>query len=208
MFSRFGYVAVALIGVVLLSSWGCDSGPTRLVPPELDATASAQRAMELFDSNKDGKIDDEELDAVPGLKAAINEVDTDGDGAVTADEITARIVAWQDSKLGRQEIECRVLRDGEEVDGAEVTFVPEKFLGDVLQEASGVTNESGVAIISVPVDPTNPEDAGGVEFGFYRVEITKPGESIPAKYNSETTLGQEVAWNANGILEGIEFHID
>ena len=208
MLSRFGYGFVALIGAVVLVGSGCDSAPTRIVPPDIDAAASGQRAMEMFDKDGDGKIAGEELDAVPGLKAAINEVDTDGDKAITAAEITARIEGWQKSMLGRQEIDCTVLRDGVEVSGAEVTFVPEAFLGENLQEASGETDEFGVATMTVPVDPNDPNDAEGVECGFYRVEITRPGQDVAAKYNSETTLGQEVAWNADGILEGIKFHID
>jgi hypothetical protein len=41
----------------------------------------------------------------------------------------------------------------------------------------------------------------GVRPGFYRVEITKPGEKIPAKYNTEAILGQEVVIDAKGIEE-------
>ena len=40
-----------------------------------------------------------------------------------------------------------------------------------------------------------------------RVEITAPGLNIPAKYNTETTLGQEVALDAKGIQEGISFDL-
>ena len=43
---------------------------------------------------------------------------------------------------------------------------------------------------SVPVN--GPDDVQGVPPGFYRVEITKAGEQIPAKYNTATTLGGEV----------------
>jgi len=42
----------------------------------------------------------------------------------------------------------------------------------------------------------------GVAPGFYRVEITKTGENIPAKYNTETSFDQEVAirrqWHHGG----------
>ena len=43
--------------------------------------------------------------------------------------------------------------------------------------------------------------------GWYRVEITKAGENIPAKYNTHTTLGQEIALDAAGIREGIKFSL-
>jgi hypothetical protein len=39
------------------------------------------------------------------------------------------------------------------------------------------------------------------------VEITKAGEKIPAQYNTATTFGQEVALDAKGIQEGIEFKL-
>ena len=42
------------------------------------------------------------------------------------------------------------------------------------------------------------EGAAGVPPGFYRVQVTKSGENIPAKYNRETTLGHEVARDAAG----------
>jgi hypothetical protein len=42
------------------------------------------------------------------------------------------------------------------------------------------------------VPTTGPDDPKGVAPGFYRIEITKAGDNIPAKYNSETTLGQAV----------------
>ena len=32
----------------------------------------------------------------------------------------------------------------------------------------------------------------GLSPGFYRVEITKEGDNIPAKYNTATTLGLEI----------------
>jgi hypothetical protein len=36
------------------------------------------------------------------------------------------------------------------------------------------------------------EDPKGIPLGFYRIEVTKDGESIPAKYNTETILGIDV----------------
>jgi hypothetical protein len=47
----------------------------------------------------------------------------------------------------------------------------------------------------------------GVAPGLYRVEITKDGEDIPAKYNTDTVFGQEVAMDAKGIQEGIRFEL-
>ena len=71
--------------------------------------------------------------------------------------------------------------------------------------AAGKTDQNGMAMLSVPTK--GPGDPPGVAPGFYRVEITAPGMNIPAKYNTETTLGQEVALDAKGIQEGINFDL-
>ena len=174
--------------------------------PAIDAVAAGARAIELFDTNKDGKIDGAELDGCPGLKAAIDQIDPSGMREITADKIAARIKAWQDSKLARMTISCTVLHNGQPLEGTEVRFVPEKYLGDNIPVATGKTDQNGVAFLSIPT--TGQTDPPGVPCGFYRVEISKPGVNIPAKFNTNTILGQEVALNAAGIMEGIKFNLE
>ena len=74
--------------------------------------------------------------------------------------------------------------------GATVTFDPEEFLGASFQPCSGVTDDRGEVFISRP-----GSQIPGIYLGFYRVRITKEkangDEMIPAKYNTETTLGFE-----------------
>jgi hypothetical protein len=174
------------------------NGPPRILPPNIDAAAAGTEAIKEFDADHDGKISGEELDKCPGLKAAIDQIDRSGKGEITAEKITARIKAWQDSRLGRMSLGCRVLHNGQALAGAEVKFVPEEFLGKILKVATGKTDANGVTMIAA-------QEAGppGVAPGFYRIEISKAGEDIPAKYNTETVLGQEVAMDAKGIQEGI-----
>ena len=200
-----GY-ALVLAGVVAVSV-GCPHTPERIYPPPINASASGARAIEMFDANKDGKLTGEELDKVPGLKAALSKVDPSKEG-VTAKMITARIKVWQNTKLGRMSLSCTVLHNGKGLAGAEVKFVPEKFLGldDPKWIAKGKTDQNGMAMLSVPVSGQR-EDPPGVPPGFYRVEVTKPGMNIPAMYNTETILGQEVANDAVGIMEGIRFDL-
>jgi hypothetical protein len=150
--------------------------------------------MELYDTNKDGFLDESELDKVPGLKAALKQVDTNGDGKISAAEIDARIATWKASKIGRMGISCRVRNNGKPLAGATVTFVPESFLGGNLRSASGTTDAHGVCALK----ETGGDGSPGLSPGFYRVQITKSGEEIPAKYNAETTIGQEVARDAAG----------
>jgi hypothetical protein len=180
----------------------------RVFPPNIDAAAAGAEAIKQFDTDHDGKISGEELDKCPGLKAAIDNIDRSGNEEITAEKITARIKAWQDSKLGRMSLACRVTHNGEPLAGAIVKFVPEKFLGDNLKVATGKTDAHGMAMLSIPATSGDgPRLPPGVAPGFYRVEITKVGEDIPAKYNTETVFGQEVAIDAKGIQQGIKFDL-
>jgi len=174
----------------------------------MDAVAVGAEAIKQFDANHDGKLSGKELEKCPGLKAAIAQIDRSGKGEITAKKIAARIKAWQDSKLGRMSLGCAVMHNGEPLEGAEVKFVPEKFLGKNVKTAKGKTDANGMAMLSVPTRATGGlREPPGVAPGFYRVEITKAGEKIPAKYNTETIFGQEVAMDAKGIQEGIKFDL-
>ena len=64
------------------------------------------------------------------MKAAIAWIDTRGAGEITADKITARIKAWQESKLGRMSLSCTVLHNGKPLADADVKFMPETFFGE------------------------------------------------------------------------------
>ena len=58
-----------LMGVWILAS-GCGGGPPALKPPDLNPSAAADAAMELYDKNGDGILDSEELEACPALAKA------------------------------------------------------------------------------------------------------------------------------------------
>ena len=169
--------------------------PPRVVPDAPDA-AAASKAMELYDTNHDGFLDAKELEQVPGLKAAMKQVDTNHDGKITEQEIADRIKFWSDLRMGRMSVNCRVMHNGKPLAGAKVVFAPEKFLGDNCNRARERL-PPWVLPRSTPYarDPT----VHGLSPGFYRVEITKEGENIPAKYNTATTLGAEITagWEAN-----------
>jgi hypothetical protein len=160
----------------------------------------------MFDKDGDGKLSGGELDKCPGLKAGLRRLDPANSGVVTADMIAARVAAWRASKLGRTPVRCYVSHNGQPLQGAEVKFVPEKFLGTEIKTASGVTDANGVAMISAPQSRQN--DPAGVPPGFYRVEITKSGLTIPAKYNTDTVLGAEVANDAMELhIPGLRFEL-
>ena len=154
--------------------------------------------MKQYDTDGDGVISGEELEKLPSFEKALTRIDHNGDGAVSAEEIANRVREWQSSEIGRMVLTCSVNKGGQPLEGATVTFVPEEFLGDNLQTATGVTDEHGVASVSVPVAD---DKIRGVAPGWYRVRITKEGENIPAKYNTETILGLEVAPDDEELAE-------
>jgi len=174
---------------------GCGDQPLRLSPTKVNAMTAALEAMNMYDANKDGRISGEELDRCPSLWAiAVDDV-------VTRQMIAARIVGWQSSAMGRAAVSVAVLHNGKGLPDASVKLAPEKFLSDVVP-AIGKTDANGATILTVPT--SGPAEPKGASLGFYRVEITKNGEDIPAKYNTETTLGMAVL-----RIENIEtFNLD
>lgn len=177
--------------------------PRRLLPPQIDPQKAADRAMEQYDTDQDGKIAGKELDSAPALKAAIGNLDTDYDGAVTRDEIVGRIQARKDSKVGRMAMHCVVKYRGKPLGDATVVCEPEEFLGDGVPEGRGVTDARGGARLAIP-DVVPP----GLAPGLYRVKITARGVNLPEKYNEKTTLGLEVALDAAGLREGLVFELE
>jgi hypothetical protein len=162
---------------------GCDGKPKALRPTKVNAATAAAKAMAMYDANQDGKISGDELEKCRSLKAIAK------NGEVTADMIVEQIKQWQNRGPGRVPVGIAVLHNGKPLAGASVKLVPEEFLTDLVT-AVGTTNATGAAPMSVPT--SGPAEPKGASIGFYRIEITKEGESIPAKYNTETTLGAAV----------------
>jgi hypothetical protein len=195
---------LVVLGLLTLSG-GCQCvGRDRPRIPKINPHAGAD-AIAMFDKNGDGKLSGDELDQCPGLKAALPRLDPAKTGAVTAEMIDARVAAWRARPVGRMPMACTVLRRGQPLPGAQVKFVPEKFLGSDIETATGVTGSKGGANMAAPIRHQRG-DRPGVAQGFYRVEITKPGLAIPAKYNASTILGVEVC--ADGPHDMPRFDLD
>jgi hypothetical protein len=193
-----GLVLAALLAV----GSGCSRGAPRIHPPSISASGAAARAIKMFDANGDGKLTGAELDKCPGLKSAAARLDPDGRG-ITAEMIAARITSWQGVRIGRMPVVGTVLHNGKPLAGAMVRFVPEKFLGlddDPKWIATGTTGQSGGVSVSVPTSG-DQLDPPGAPAAFYRIEVTKPGLNIPAKYNTETVLGEEIAMDVPALRD-------
>jgi hypothetical protein len=199
--SRYGkshLAAFACLALALVFHFGCARPQEGFPAPKLDAKRLGLAAIAEYDTNKNGKIDGSEFDKCPGLKAAHARLEKLGHGYVTADAIARRIEQWDESHKDRLRIICIVTRNGKPLPEAQVTFVPETFFGSrTISIASGETDENGEAVMNlVWRDLTG---YGGGNAGFYRGGITTSDSVIPAKYNTDTILGVEIANDSDGI---------
>jgi hypothetical protein len=160
---------------------GCDRGAKRIVPAKVANPAkAAEEAMKMYDANQDGKLDAQELKQISALAQLAK------DGAVTADLIEKQLKEWAQGAIGRVQWGVVIVHNGKPIVGADVKFVPEKFMGENYPVPTGKTNNIGFASMSVQVSALG--EPKGIPLGFYRLEVTKDGESIPAKYNTESTI--------------------
>lgn len=195
--------AALVLTAVALTASGCGRGPTPVRQPAIDAAAAGRDALSRYDTDGNGVIAGAELDAAPTLKAALARLDTDKDGGVSAAEVAERVRAWKQMRTGLASVRCHVTLDGKPLAGARVVLEPESFLGTHVKPATGETNPFGDVSPSVAAeDLPDPSLPGGVHFGLYRVRISKQTdgrETLPARYNSETILGQEISYDDPGM---------
>ena len=191
-------------GLAIVFTAGCSRRPSRVHPPSIDASSAGREAIRQYDLDGDGKVSGAELDQAPSLKFALSRLDSNGDGAVTAADVTARVRAWQESRVGRMSVVLTILANGKPLEGATVTLDPEPFLGRNIQPATGITDSSGLVM---PTIETGSDDPPGVAPGFYLVRVAKDGMDIPPMYNTETVLGVELAQDVEEMEEGIVFDL-
>jgi hypothetical protein len=190
------YESLGLAGIGVAIA-GCSRGPSRIEVASYDPASAAAKAMEIYDTDKDGFVAGEELAKAPGLKAALKALDIDKNGKVSAQEISERVTEWKNQAVALMSFTCDVTLDGNFIEGATVTYEPDGFLEGVVAEAVDTTNIAGTARPSVPkANRPTPTTPPGIQPGIYKVRISKlvnGQESIPARYNTETILGHEVS---------------
>jgi hypothetical protein len=130
------------------------------------------------------------VDPEESSKAAIEQHDKK-DKKLSREEIAEEIDYMYNRNSGLTAITCTVALDGSPLSGATVKFIPEKFLGDEIKTAQGITNSAGVASMSIPAEelPKELRRTSALRVGIYRVEITHSMKKLPAKYNTESELG-------------------
>ena len=74
-------------------------------------------------------------------------------------------------------------------DAEAVQFVPEALMGGSVREATAKTGPGGTASSFT----SDGKQFAGLQPGLYKVRITsEAGKSLPARYNTQTTLGVEI----------------
>jgi hypothetical protein len=167
---------------------GCSGGPEPVRPPEWDPPEQAEQAMAEIDTNGDGLLDAGELAKAPGLAAGIKYIDQNADGNISEAEIEARIEQFRVSSTAARSRMFHLTYRGRPLAEAKVRFTPEPFLDGVIEPAEGVADGTGTVMPFADI----AEGVKGIRPGYYRVEVTSPHVQLPAKFNSETTLGAEV----------------
>jgi hypothetical protein len=171
----------------------------RISVPAIAAEQAGQEALAQYDVNKDGFLDKDELKMCPALASCLKAADTNRDGRLSGDEITERLRSYQASRVGLSALAVKVTLDGKPLAGATVTLVPEKFLGDAIKPATGVTDDRGLARMA-----TAGAEVPGVACGMFRIQVSKKDtggrETLSMRYNQNTTLGTEVGPDSPGTL--------
>jgi len=177
---------------VLILAAGCSSSSTT---PEVHSQASydpdalTAAAFAEYDRDKNGTLEKAEIDACPALKGAITGIDTNRDGKISTDELRARYASYAAANTATVSVVVTVTLDGAPLPDATVLFVPEKFMESIIKETSGKTGADG----TISTFTSDGKQFVGIQPGMYRVRVThEGGKVIPAKYNTQTTLGVEV----------------
>jgi EF-hand domain len=185
------WVEVGLVVMVLVG--GCSGAPQRVKPPKIDPSSAATQAMELYDTNHDAKLSQEELARCPGVLVAFDSYDTDNNKLIDAEEFQQHLSNLLRNGTGATQLVCNVSYQGQPLGDAKVVLEPEPYLGSDIQPAEGVTSSFGAAHVGMSPEktPAALKAFKLIQYGTFKVRITHPKIQLPAKYNTDTTLGYE-----------------
>lgn len=178
--------ALVLIALFSISILSCSR---RAAPsaPKIDPSAMAAKALELYDTDKNGKIEGKELLAAPALAFSLKEMDANKDKGLDSDEIQNRLQAWIDSgvTLMSPNFSCKV--GGKSIKDGTLTLTPDPFMGDSFPAAHG-DFLNGYCQPSAP----NAGNYQAIPMGFYNVEVSSPqGTVAPGKLGVEVFEGSQ-----------------
>ena len=181
--------------LLVTATVGCSRGPKPVRPPKVVPQDAAAAALDAYDKNDDGQLDEQELPQCPGLLDGMASYDKNSDGSIDTDEIEQRLNAIYSSGVGMLNLGCRVLSKGRPIPDCVVTLIPEDFLGGAVKPASGTTRASGTAMLRIaPSDlPAGLENVRGVHCGVYRVELSHSSSTISKLIEKAGPLGFDVS---------------
>lgn len=96
---------------------GCSGGQERIKPPRIDPRSAASQAMELYDTNHDGKLSQEELAKCPGVLISLSRYDSNHDKMIDQDEFNARLADLLKNHTGATQLACVVVYQGKPLAG-------------------------------------------------------------------------------------------
>ncbi len=184
---------------------GCSSGRFHVEELILDPGSLADRAIELYDKDQDQKLSETELAESPALQSVRRSWDKDKDGHLNRDEMMTRFQAHTETGSLPMTVFCKVTRGGAILQGAQVKFIPDPLYDGQLPAAAGTTDKTGEATLEIENAPEGMPV--GARLGIYRVEITTPDGTIPARHNSQTIHGQEVSKNSAAAQSVLSYEV-
>jgi hypothetical protein len=173
--------AAIAASALLTGGLGC-SNPAVSQLRTLTPAEAAAKAHEIYDANKDGKLDSEELKQCPALMDGMARIDSNKDKSIDRAELEARFAA-HDGMSDIVGFDVVVAANRTPLVGAQVTYRPEPFMGEGKQSYVGTSGEGGLAYLTGEA----VEMPLGVPTGFYKVRVVHSQSGVDA------TLGCEVA---------------
>ena len=197
-----------LSSILLVALIGCGSAPTGGISA-LDPELAAQAAIDEFDRNQDGVLSKPELNGCRGILSAWNRFDTDRSNDISLAEVAARITTIQSLPRTNMFASCQIFMDGKPLPDAVIRLQPAEYQLGAVRPAIGKTAVNGSCVLLFDDESqTEAERANlGIDSGIYRVEITHASLAIPAKYNSQSELGIELALDAGRNAEVVTFQL-
>jgi hypothetical protein len=179
---------VVAIGMGVLHAIGCGNHPPAPRLPSLSPSGAAAAAIKQLDQNGDGSIGGEELGASGSLSEVKNQFDNDSDGQLNSEELENGFKQLFGQGVTLTSVRCFVRLNSRPLPDATIRLIPEKFLDENYETATGITDEIGGADV-VASYQSGDRQIDAIATGLYRVEITSDRVKLPAKYNTESVLG-------------------
>ncbi len=196
-----------LLSLAALFVMSCNT--STLDSPVFHPRHAAEDVIAMYDSDSNGVLDANEMGASAIIQPVLQRADIDRNGEVTHTELMNRFATYVADELSMTTFPCRLMLDGKPLAQAKVSLMPESFMGQGYEVATGTTSQSGHTVLSTPSIATS--GFSGVYFGVYRLEVSKKNtrgeELVPEHYNSASQIGQEIAPDLKDLERCIIFNL-